>query len=127
MSSSRFTGDLSSNQPLLALGGSGDASMPRVGSILGVPLHSVPDPAIPPGVVWSIAQDRVAAVLRHGVDLVISGEAFFTSDSVAIRARLPLRLTRPPTVCARRFHHELDTDTDSGWHELPNHTAHTGM
>jgi len=60
--------------------------VPTVRSILGVPLHSVPDPAIPPGVVWAVSRDRVAVVLRQGADLVVSQEAFFTSDSVAIRA-----------------------------------------
>jgi HK97 family phage major capsid protein len=69
-------------------GGAGDASVPTVRSILGVPLHSVPDAAIPPGVVWSVSRVRVAVVLRQGADLVVSDQAFFTSDSVGIRATM---------------------------------------
>lgn len=63
-----------------------DVSVPTGRSILGRPLYWAP--TVAEGVVWGIPQDRTYVILRNDVDLVVDQSAYFSKDSVGIRATM---------------------------------------
>ncbi|RUP35020.1 MAG: phage major capsid protein [Mycolicibacterium sp.] len=63
-----------------------DVSVPTGRSILGRPLYWAP--TVAEGVVWGIPQDRAYVILRNDVDLVVDQSAYFSKDSVGIRATM---------------------------------------
>lgn len=63
-----------------------DVSVPTGRSILGRPLYWAP--TVAEGVVWGIPQDRSYVILRNDVDLVVDQSAYFSKDSVGIRATM---------------------------------------
>lgn len=83
-----------SNLPLLGT----DPAMPGGRQILGRPLFSTP--AVEAGTVWAIDRSSVFVVIREDVKIALSGDAFFTSDRVAIRAtmRIGYGFTNPARV-----------------------------
>lgn len=71
-----------SNEPLLGV----DASSPTKRSIAGVPLWS--SSHAPAGTFWLIPRDRVFAVVRNDFELTVDSSVFFTSDRIAVRAKV---------------------------------------
>lgn len=70
------------NTPLLGP----DPTAPTGRSILGVPLFW--SPYIDEGAVWGIPAARVFAVLRQDVELAVDPSAYFSKDSLGIRATM---------------------------------------
>ena len=68
-----------SNRPLLQP----DPTQPGRRTIGGVPL--VTSPAVTPGTVWGLPQDRTLLVLRENTEVLADRSVFFTSDRVAVR------------------------------------------
>jgi HK97 family phage major capsid protein len=85
-----FTGDVTSNQPLLTNGTNGTSggvteAQPR--QLFGRPLYSLPASAgIQVGDVFGIDQSSAFMVIREGVTLATSSEVYFDSDAIALRA-----------------------------------------
>lgn len=71
-----------SNEPLLQP----DPTQPTRRQILGLPLFW--SPFVDEGAVWGIPIQRVFAVLRQDVELVVDESAYFSSDSIGIRATM---------------------------------------
>ena len=71
-----------SNRPLLG----SDPTTPTRRVISGVPLYV--SPAVAPGTVWGIPNNRVFVVLRRDVHVDISADAYFSSDQVAVRGTM---------------------------------------
>lgn len=79
-----FDGATTSNQPLLS--STGDATAATKRSILGVPLHVVPNGTIADGTIWAVDRAKVYVVVRQDVSLDVDRSVFFGSDSLGIRA-----------------------------------------
>lgn len=71
-----------SNQQLLGT----DPTSPTSRTISGVPL--LVSPTIAANTVWAIPRDRALFVLRNGAEVTTDGSVFFTSDRIAVRAKL---------------------------------------
>lgn len=67
-------------RPLLAV----DPTQPSRRTIEGVPL--LVSPAVVAGTIWGMPSSRVIVVRREDVTVETSGDVFFTSDRIAIRA-----------------------------------------
>jgi HK97 family phage major capsid protein len=106
-----FTGDVTSNQPLLTNGVNGtfgvSDAQPR--QLFGRPLFSLPASAgIQVGDVFGVDQSAAFYVIREGVTLATSSEVYFDSDAIAIRAT-----TRISPAFPSPQHHVL-VSTNSG-------------
>lgn len=88
--------EANSNRPLLGT----DPSTPTRRQIFGVPLRV--SQYVTPGHVWAIPQDRAFVVTREGTTVTVSGDAYFSSDRVAIRAILRVGIGFPqPAAIAK--------------------------
>lgn len=65
--------------------GVGDAT-PGRRSLLGVPLLS--SPHVPAGTIWGIPKDRCYLVVREDATVDSDSSTFFTSDRIAVRAKM---------------------------------------
>lgn len=79
-----FTGTITSNQPLLNAG-DGDVTATQPRNIFGVPLYSLPEGTIADGIVWALDRDKVYAVIRQDIGLMVDPSFYFGSDSLAVR------------------------------------------
>jgi HK97 family phage major capsid protein len=81
----QFTGTTAnSNEPLLqATEGDVTTATPR--NIFGVPLWSLPEGTIADGTVWALDRDKVYAVIRSDIGLMVDPSFYFGSDSLAVR------------------------------------------
>lgn len=70
-----------SNAPLLGPDGPTEGTRRR---ILGVPLHV--SARVPTGTTWALDRTGVYTVLREGVQLAVSNDAYFSSDRIGVRA-----------------------------------------
>lgn len=87
-----------SNVPLLQP----DATSATKRSINGAPLFVVPGTAIADGLVWGIDTTKVFVVVRQDTTLVVDPSAYFTTDSIAVRATMRVGFAFPdPTVIAK--------------------------
>jgi HK97 family phage major capsid protein len=73
-----------SNKPLLEP----DPTLPTKRQILGVPLYSMLNIALPDDVIWAIDASRAFVVLRQDADLVVDHSAYFSSDRIGIRSTM---------------------------------------
>lgn len=93
-----FTGQSTSNAPLLAVANVGENTAE---SVLGVPLVAVQDgTALTDGTIWAIDSRKVFAVIRRDVSLVVDPSFYFGSDSVAVRvtARVGFGFPHPEAI-----------------------------
>lgn len=72
-----------SREPLITSPEAGSATSRAVS---GLPMFV--SPAVAPGVVWGIPQDRVFTVIRDDTRVDVDASVFFTSDRVAVRATM---------------------------------------
>ena len=93
----QFDGDTTSNIPLMGI----DPTAPQGKSIQGVPCYSLRAGILPVGHVWCYDRSRVFSVIRSGVQLALSNDAFFTADAIAIRAttRIAWAFADPEATC----------------------------
>jgi HK97 family phage major capsid protein len=93
------TGDVISNEPILSVG-EGDVSQPVSRSVFGVPVYSVPEGAIPDGVIWALAADKTFTVMRSDISIQANPFSAFSSDSTQIRGvlRCNFGFTQQPTI-----------------------------
>lgn len=92
-----------SNEPLLNV----DPTQATRRQVLGVPLVS--SPAVSPGSIWGIPASKVFVVIREDVRLDVDRSAFFSSDSVAIRATMRAGFAFPHPAAVVHI-----TDTGAG-------------
>lgn len=71
-----------SNEPLLG----NDPTMPGKRTVSGVPL--LVSPAVAAGTIWGIPRARTYVVLREDASIETDNSVYFTSDRVAVRAKL---------------------------------------
>lgn len=71
-----------SNEPLLGL----DATSPGARRILGVPM--LVSPKVTAGTIWGIDKNYSHVVIRDDVNIVVSEDAYFATDQVAVKARM---------------------------------------
>lgn len=69
-----------SNLPLLGV----DATGPTARQVLGIPL--IVTNAVADGTVWALDANRALVIMRSTIEVAVSNEAYFGSDSVAVRA-----------------------------------------
>jgi HK97 family phage major capsid protein len=79
-----FSGTITSNQPLLNAG-DGDVTATQPRNIFGIQLYSLPEGTIPDGTIWALDRDKVYAVIRSDVGVVVDPSFYFGSDSLAVR------------------------------------------
>jgi hypothetical protein len=80
-----FTGSAAnSNEPLLNAG-DGDVTQATPRNIFGVPLWSLPEGTIADGTIWALDRQKVYAVIRQDIGLMVDPSFFFGSDSLAVR------------------------------------------
>ncbi len=85
-----------SNVPLLGA----DPTAPGKRMILGLPL--IPSPAVTAGTIWGLPKDRAIVVIRDNADVEADSSPFFSSDRVAIRAKLRVSFGWPhPAAIAK--------------------------
>jgi len=75
---------MNSNEPLLNAG-DGDVTTAQPRNIFGVPLYSLPEGTIADGIVWALDRDKVYAVIRQDVGVMVDPSFYFGSDSLAVR------------------------------------------
>jgi hypothetical protein len=81
----QFTGTTAtSNEPLLQAT-DGDVTQATPRNIFGVPLWSLPEGTIADGVVWALDNQKVYAVIREDIGVMIDPSFYFGSDSLAVR------------------------------------------
>jgi HK97 family phage major capsid protein len=73
-----------SNEPLLQAG-DGDVTQATPRNIFGVPLWSLPEGTIADGIVWALDRQKVYAVIRQDIGVVVDPSFYFGSDSLAVR------------------------------------------
>lgn len=78
-----------SNEPLLTA----DPTQPTRRQVLGVPVIS--SPAVAVGDVWAIPAAKVMVVLREDVTLAVDESAYFSSDSIGVRATVRVGYAYP--------------------------------
>lgn len=85
-----------SNKPLLGA----DPTMPGRRQILGVPLLTSPYVSTADDAVWGLSKAYGYLVIREGSEVEADKSVFFTSDRVAIRAKLRIGFgfPHPPTM-----------------------------
>jgi HK97 family phage major capsid protein len=91
-----------SNEPLLNV----DPTQATRRQILGVPLLS--SAAVTPGTIWGVPATKVYVVLREDVRLDVDRSAYFSSDSVAIRATMRAGFAFPHPAAIVRIYNAVD-------------------
>ena len=76
---------LTSNENLLSDENNGGMAAATPRNILGVPLFSLPEGTIADGIVWALDREKVYAVIRSDIGVVIDPSFYFGSDSLACR------------------------------------------
>jgi hypothetical protein len=76
---------LTSNENLLSDENNGGMTAATPRNILGVPLFSLPEGTIADGIVWALDREKVYAVIRSDIGVVIDPSFYFGSDSLACR------------------------------------------
>lgn len=63
------------------------------------------DRRVPKGTAWGLSSPTALTVLREDVELAVSGDAYFSSDRIAIRAiaRVGFGWPRPETIVRLTF------------------------
>ncbi len=95
-----------SNEPLLGFDATGAAADPTNArnprTVLGVPI--IPSPAVTAGTVWAIPRDRVLVVVREDTTLEVDRSAYFSSDSVGVRAIMRVGFAYPHEAAVVRLY-----------------------
>jgi len=71
-----------SNVPLLT----DDPTVPSGRTLLGLPIYTTP--ALTAGTIYGIPRDRCFVIIKDSADIAVDRSVFFTSDRVAVRARM---------------------------------------
>lgn len=91
--------DLKSNVPLL--NSNDDPTAPQGTTIQGVPIFSLREGVLAPGLIWCYDSTRVFSVIRAGVSLETSRDFYFDSRATALVAstRLAFAFPDPASCC----------------------------
>lgn len=71
-------------------------------SIFGRPIKV--NANVPAGTIWAVDKTRIITVLRDGTTLAVSGEAYFSSDRVGIRATMRIGFGFPSESAVVKMH-----------------------